>query len=166
MNGKSENSGNWAWLRNLLLVIAVVGLIAAMATPNYIGGGPNEQPSPIINNLRQIDGAKNEWAFERGFTNESQVLQLTNQLTEKDLLPYLYHDSNQSNNLVVPAAGEIYTIGRFDTGPEAKLTKKLKLRNETWPQGTIIRLATDPDTGFPYQVIFPDGTKKHYEILK
>jgi len=166
MNGKSENSSNWSWFWNSLLLAFIIGFLAIVAKPNFIGGGPNEEPSPILNNLRQISSAEIEWAYEHSFTNESQVLQLTNHLTQTDLFPYIHHDPDKTNNLVQSAAGEIYTIGGFNAGPEAKLTKKLKLRNENWPKGTIIRLVFDPDNGMPYQVIFPDGTKKDFHISK
>ena len=165
MNENSEKSGCRPWLWILLLSVFIVGFLAAVTKPNFIGGGPSKL-NYIINNLRQIDGTKNEWAFERGFTNENQVLQLTNHLTEKDLFPYIYRNPEKPNELVPSVAGEIYTIGGFNTEPEAILTKKLKLGNETWPKGTVIRLQTDPASGMPYQVIFPGGTKKHFDISK
>jgi hypothetical protein len=165
MNEAFEDDEGWPWYWKLLILLLVAGLFCTLAIPNYIGGGHSDS-TYIINSLRQIDAAKHYWAYEHGFTNDSQIPQLTNQITEIDLFSYVHHNPGKTNNLVEPAAGEIYTIGGFNAGPEAKLTKKLKLRNETWPKGTVIRLAVDPDNGMPYQVIFPDGTKKHFQILK
>jgi hypothetical protein len=165
MNEAFEDDSGWPWYWKLLILFLLGGFFCAIAIPNFNGGGPSNL-SYIISYLRQIDGAKNEWAYERGSTNESQVIQLTNQLTEKDLFEYIHHNPDKPNDLVPSVAGEIYTIGGFGVGPEARLTKKLKLRNESWPKGTIIRLGLDPDSGMPYQVIFPDGTKKHFEMIK
>ena len=110
MNEAFEDNNGWPWHWKLLIFLLVGGLLCWIAIPNYIGGG-HSNLNYIINGLRQIDAAKSEWAFERGFTNVSQVLQLTNQLTEKDLFSYIHHNPDKPNDLVASVAGEIYTIG-------------------------------------------------------
>src|ERR1035437_4775636 len=112
MNETFEDDSGWPWYWKLLILLLLGGFLCATAIPNYIGGG-HSNLNYIINSLRQIDAAKNGWAFERGFTNESQVIKLTNQLTEKDLFSYVHHNPDQPNDLVASIAGEIYTIGGF-----------------------------------------------------
>ena len=51
-------------LVEIMIVVAIIGLLAAIAIPNFIKARELSQRSACINNLRQIDGAKNTWALE------------------------------------------------------------------------------------------------------
>jgi len=66
------------------------------------------QRNACINNLRQIDAAKNEWALEKGKSNGTTV-------TEADLKPYIRLDAQ--GNLPKCPAGGIYTIGKVGENP-------------------------------------------------
>ena len=52
-----------------MIVVAIIGLLAAIAIPNFIKSRATAQQNACINNLRQIDGAINEWALETGQSN-------------------------------------------------------------------------------------------------
>jgi hypothetical protein len=140
----------------LLILLSVIGFFLAIAIPNRIGGGPSKF-SYIVNNLRQIDAAKNYWAFENGFTNESQISQLTNRPAEKDLFPLIKRPTDQPNNLVQSYFGEIYTANPMNKAPEAKLSHKIPYGTEKLPKGTIIRLSSN--TNFWMEILLPDGTR-------
>jgi prepilin-type N-terminal cleavage/methylation domain-containing protein len=60
-------------LVEIMIVVAIIGLLAAIAIPNYVRARANSQQSACINNLRQIDGAINEWALETGKSNGTSV---------------------------------------------------------------------------------------------
>jgi prepilin-type N-terminal cleavage/methylation domain-containing protein len=51
-------------LVEIMIVVAIIGLLAAIAIPNFVRARTNSQQNACINNLRQIDGAKQEWALE------------------------------------------------------------------------------------------------------
>src|ERR1700722_16198260 len=51
-------------LVEIMIVVAIIGLLAAIAIPNFIHARTTSQMNACINNLRQIDGAKQEWALE------------------------------------------------------------------------------------------------------
>ena len=51
-------------LVEIMIVVAIIGLLAAIAIPNFVKARGTAQKNACINNLRQIDGAKEEWALE------------------------------------------------------------------------------------------------------
>lgn len=69
-------------LVEIMIVVAIIGLLAAIAIPNFVKARETAQRNACINNLRQIDGAKQQWALETRQTG-SQVPQKT------DIAPYL-----------------------------------------------------------------------------
>src|SRR5476649_1322519 len=56
-------------LVEIMIVVAIIGLLAAIAIPNFIRARATSQANACINNLRQIDAAINEWALESGKSN-------------------------------------------------------------------------------------------------
>ena len=70
----------------LLPAVAVPGMLAAIAIPNFVKARATSQQNACINNLRQIDAAKNEWALEKG-------KKATDVPTMEDLKPYLAQNS-------------------------------------------------------------------------
>ncbi len=51
-------------LVEIMIVVAIIGLLATIAIPNFVRARLKAQQSACINNLRQIDGAKQTWALE------------------------------------------------------------------------------------------------------
>jgi prepilin-type N-terminal cleavage/methylation domain-containing protein len=51
-------------LVEIMIVVAIIGLLAAIAIPNFVRARATSQTNACINNLRQIDGAIQQWALE------------------------------------------------------------------------------------------------------
>ncbi len=51
-------------LVEIMIVVAIIGLLAAIAIPNFVRARLRAQQTVCITNLRQIDGAKNLWALD------------------------------------------------------------------------------------------------------
>ena len=51
-------------LVEIMIVVAIIGLLAAIAIPNFVRARSTSQNNACINNLRLIDGAKQQWARE------------------------------------------------------------------------------------------------------
>jgi prepilin-type N-terminal cleavage/methylation domain-containing protein len=69
-------------LVEIMIVVAIIGLLAAIAIPNFVRARTTSQQNACINNLRLIDAAKQEWALEKG-------QQSTATPVGTDLQPYL-----------------------------------------------------------------------------
>jgi type II secretory pathway pseudopilin PulG len=48
-----------------MIVVAIIGLLAAIAIPNFVKARTTSQQNACINNLRLIDAAKQQWALEQ-----------------------------------------------------------------------------------------------------
>lgn len=51
-------------LVEIMIVVAIIGLLAAIAIPNFVKARETAQKNACINNMRQIDSAKHQWALE------------------------------------------------------------------------------------------------------
>jgi prepilin-type N-terminal cleavage/methylation domain-containing protein len=51
-------------LIEIMIVIAIIGLLAAIAIPNLVKARGTTQKNACIKNLQEIDGAKQQWALE------------------------------------------------------------------------------------------------------
>jgi prepilin-type N-terminal cleavage/methylation domain-containing protein len=51
-------------LVEIMIVVAIIGLLAAIAIPNFVRARNTSQKNTCINNLRQIDAGKHQWALE------------------------------------------------------------------------------------------------------
>jgi prepilin-type N-terminal cleavage/methylation domain-containing protein len=51
-------------LVEIMIVLAIIGLLAALAVPSFIKNRKQSQGRRIVNDVRQIDAAINAWALE------------------------------------------------------------------------------------------------------
>ena len=51
-------------LVEIMIVVAIIGLLAAIAIPNFVRARTTSQANSCISNLRIIDSAKASWALE------------------------------------------------------------------------------------------------------
>ncbi len=51
-------------LVEIMIVVAIIGLLAAIAIPSFVNARKTSQKNACINNLRQVDGSKEQWAME------------------------------------------------------------------------------------------------------
>ena len=53
-------------LVEIMIVVAIIGLLAALAVPGFVRARKQSQGRRIINDARQMDAAIDQWALEKG----------------------------------------------------------------------------------------------------
>ena len=61
-------------LVEIMIVVTIIGLLAAIAIPSFVKARAETQKNSCINNLRQIDSAKEQWALANGMVNDAAVV--------------------------------------------------------------------------------------------
>jgi prepilin-type N-terminal cleavage/methylation domain-containing protein len=51
-------------LVEIMIVVAIIGLLAAIAVPSFLNARTKSISNACVNNLRQISGAKDEYALD------------------------------------------------------------------------------------------------------
>jgi prepilin-type N-terminal cleavage/methylation domain-containing protein len=93
-------------LVEIMVVVAIIGLLASIALPSWYRSRENAQYNSIGNNLRLLEGAKAQWALENKKTASETV-------TTVELTGYL-----KNNIMPQTVVGEIYvasTVGSLVT---------------------------------------------------
>jgi len=105
------------------IVFLLFGFVIVIVIPNFVRATHETAANACINNLRQIESAKEQWALENGKTNGTIV-------TENDIKPYIKLDSN--GNLPKCPAGGTYIIGRVGENP------KCSIGTSAWPNSHVL----------------------------
>jgi type II secretory pathway pseudopilin PulG len=85
-----------------MIVVCIIGLLAAIAIPNFIRARAVSQANACINNLRVIDSAADEFALETGKSNGDPIRY------PRDLKPYIR--LNAFNRITACPAGGRYSL--------------------------------------------------------
>lgn len=94
----------------IALAVVMIPMMAAIAIPNFVKARDTAQKNQCINNLRVIDGAKNQWALENNKTAEDTP-------TAQDLDKYIPKGFNSLHC----AKGGTYTIGKAGEPPTCSI---------------------------------------------
>ena len=99
-------------LVEIMIVVAIIGLLAAIAIPNFVKARTTSQQNACINNLRQYDGAVQQYALEN-------KLPSTATYAMTDLQPYIKLTS--TTTLPACPAGGTYTVSNVDVPPTCNI---------------------------------------------
>ncbi len=96
-------------LVEIMIVVSLIGLLAALCLPNYVRAVAISKRNECINNLRQLDSAVQQWVLENKRAANSPV-------TLDDCTPYL------KNTVSCPAGGttisDSYSVKDGQTVPK------------------------------------------------
>ena len=107
-------------LVEIMIVVAIIGLLAGIAIPNFIKARETARKNTCINNLRLIDSAIQQWALENN-KNGSDPVALAS------LTVYLNRGGTGAVNGTGPGAvkcpsGGTYEVGNVDAKPTCTKT--------------------------------------------
>jgi prepilin-type N-terminal cleavage/methylation domain-containing protein len=91
-------------LVEIMIVVAIIGLLASIAVPNFVKARNVAQRRACISTLQQIDGAKLQWAIEKKKSSGSAVV-------DSEVNEYIRGSAPKCS------AGGLYTYGAVDTAP-------------------------------------------------
>jgi prepilin-type N-terminal cleavage/methylation domain-containing protein len=77
-------------LVEIMIVVAIIGLLAAIAIPNFVHSRAQSQATACINNMRQIDSAIQQFSMEKGLKSGDTINY------PSDITPYIKLNSNSS----------------------------------------------------------------------
>jgi prepilin-type N-terminal cleavage/methylation domain-containing protein len=60
-------------LVEIMIVVAIIGLLAALAIPGFVKARKQSQGRRILNDARQMDAAVDQWALETGQTDGNTI---------------------------------------------------------------------------------------------
>ena len=101
-------------LVEIMIVVAIIALLAAIAVPGFLRARKRSQASKIINDLRLVDAAVDQYAIERGKKTDDPVL-------IADWTAYVKKDTNlytTGNDLLGNAFGD-QTVDMIPKVPQA-----------------------------------------------
>jgi len=84
-------------LVEIMIVVAIIGLLAAIAIPSFMKARTQSQQNACINNLRQIEAGKEQWALAS--KKDTGVTAVTT-----EVMAYLKNPSAATN---CPAGGTV-----------------------------------------------------------
>jgi|SRR6516162_3476773 prepilin-type N-terminal cleavage/methylation domain-containing protein len=100
-------------LVEIMIVVAIIGLLAAIAIPNFVKARTTSQQNACINNLRQMDGAVQQWALETKQSSGAAV-------TLSNIKPYI--KLNSLGNIPACPAGGTYTVSTVNSNPTCNIS--------------------------------------------
>jgi prepilin-type N-terminal cleavage/methylation domain-containing protein len=98
-------------LVEIMIVVAIIGLLAAIAIPSFVHARATSQANACVNNLRQIESAIQQVAIDKGLHVGDNVAY------PDDITPYIRLNSN----LDIPGcpAHGIYNLATVGSIPQA-----------------------------------------------
>jgi len=97
-------------LVEIMIVVGIIGLLAAIAIPNFMRSRAASQQNACINNLRQLSSAVAQWALETGQPAGAAPP------SNEDLTPYIVLNANSS--MPTCPSGGTYTIYNVSNVPQ------------------------------------------------
>jgi prepilin-type N-terminal cleavage/methylation domain-containing protein len=111
-------------LVEIMIVVAIIGLLAAIAIPSFMKARQQSQQNACINNLRQIDAAKEQAALEMRWTNGAAVAN-----GQSNVNMYIKSVAGTTNILVCPGGGS-YTYNAIGSNPTCTVAGHIMPTNQ------------------------------------
>jgi len=98
-------------LVEIMIVVLIIGILMAIAVPNFIRARQSSRQAICIGNLKQIDSAKEQWAMDAKASSGAAV-------QWSDIVPTYMRSA--ATGPVCPGGGS-YTVNPIGTDPTCSL---------------------------------------------
>jgi prepilin-type N-terminal cleavage/methylation domain-containing protein len=105
-------------LVEIMIVVAIIGLLAAIAIPSFMKSRTQAQQNACINNLRMIDSGKEQAALANRWTNGALVVSAA---ARSNVNEYIKGLSGTTNSPTCPAGGS-YAYNPVGSNPTCTVT--------------------------------------------
>jgi prepilin-type N-terminal cleavage/methylation domain-containing protein len=95
-------------LVEIMIVVLIIGILLAIAVPNFVRARESSRARACVSNLKQIDAAKEQWAMDNN-KSDGATCAMT------DLVP------NYIKSTPSCPAGGTYTVGNVGTNPTCSI---------------------------------------------
>lgn len=110
----NKNRGGFT-LVEIMIVVAIIALLAAIAVPNFLRARKRSQATRILNDLRLLDSAQDQYAIENNKSANANV-------GFTDLRPYIKDGTPLYTSAGKDMFGNNYTITSVDVVPKVSST--------------------------------------------
>jgi prepilin-type N-terminal cleavage/methylation domain-containing protein len=95
-------------LVEIMIVVLIIGILLAIAVPNFVRARESSRAKACVSNLKQIDAAKEQWAMDNN-KSDGAACAMT------DLVP------NYIKSTPSCPSGGTYTVGNVGTNPTCSI---------------------------------------------
>ena len=107
-------------LVEIMIVVAIIALLASIAVPNFLRSRKRSQATQILEDLRQIDSAKDQFAIEFNKKGNDPVVWA-------DVQTYLKAGTRLYTSTGNDLFGNAFTLNNIDTAPQVNAATKTEL---------------------------------------
>ena len=108
MLSKLHNDRGGFTLVEIMIVVAIIGLLAAIAVPSFIRARKRSQGTTVLNECRQIDGGIDQYALENNKTSGDTY-------AWSAITPYMKAGTRLANSGGTDLLGNDYTDSQANT---------------------------------------------------
>lgn len=105
---RKARAGRGFTLVEIMIVVLIIGILLAIAVPNFVRARESSRTKACISNLKQIDAAKEQWAMDNNKSN-GDACEMTN------LVP------NYLKSTPSCPSGGTYTVGNVGANPTCNI---------------------------------------------
>ena len=118
-------------LVEIMIVVAIIGLLAAIAIPSFMKARTTSQAKACVNNLRQIESGKEQWALAAGMGQGTDANIDSNRVQVNTYLK-LQTSGAGTNGPVWAVANAVYNYQAIGTNATCSVSSNNSTEASAW----------------------------------
>lgn len=113
---RTKKTGGFT-LVEIMIVVAIIALLASIGVPNFLRARKRAQATSVLEDLRLVESAKDQWAIETNKVGNAAV-------TWNDVQPYIKPGTRLATGAGTDAVGGTITLSTVDQAVKVSTTTK------------------------------------------